>query len=170
MIIRFSVPAIPVAQPRPQAVAFAGRARMHEKTHITQADGTRKPHPINAFKASVAHAAQAAFFGPPHDGPVSIHVTLVFPRPQNMRWKSKPMPRAPHCCKPDADNVFKALTDAINGLMFVDDSRIHAATIRKYIAAGDEQPHCEVVIRLEEYPSKGKPKCPPQNGQLNLIP
>jgi len=166
VIIRFTVPAVPVAQPRPQAVAFGGRARMHEKTSIKQADGTRKAHPIVAFRATVAQAATAAYSGPPHDGPASIHVTLVFPRPASMRWKTRPQPRAPHCGKPDADNVFKALTDAINGLIVVDDSRIHAATIRKFIAAGDEQPHCEVVIRFEDSPtSKGKAKCSQQQAE-----
>ncbi len=147
--IIFTVPAIPVAQPRPQATRFGNRARVHEVTHIKQADGTRKPHPINAFKATVAHAAREAYGGAPHDGPASIDVLFIFPRPRSMQWKKRPMPRAPHCNKPDADNVFKAFTDAINGLVLVDDSRIHTATIRKLIAAGDEQPHCEVILQLE---------------------
>lgn len=149
--IRFTVPAIPVAQPRPSAVKFGDRARMHEVTHIKQADGTRKAHPISAFKATVAHAARDAYAAAPHDGPATVSVVFVFPRPRAMRWKTKPMPRALHCGKPDADNLFKALTDAINGLVLVDDSRIHSATIQKVIAAGDEQPHCEVTITLEDW-------------------
>lgn len=141
--IRFTVPAIPIAQPRQRqrVVHVGGRA-------IAQ-NYTPKSDPVNAFKATVAHAAAAVFCGAPLDCPVSIACLFVFPRPKSLTWKTKPMPRVLHTGKPDVDNVFKALTDALNGIVFIDDSRIYSATIQKVIAAGDEQPHCEVEIAAE---------------------
>lgn len=143
--IRFTVPAIPVAQPRQRhrVITSAGRSFAHNYTP--------KDSPVNSYKAAVQFAAQAAYTGAPHDGPVRLNVVFVFPRPQAMRWKKKPTPRARHCGKPDIDNLVKPLTDALNGLVFVDDARISCAMVQKVIASGDEQPHCEVEITLEEF-------------------
>lgn len=140
--IKFTVPALPVAQPRPRAAMAGGHARVY---------GAAASHPIHAFKAAVMHSAHAVYSEAPHDGPIAISVLCVLPRPKHMFWKTKPMPRERHIGRPDADNIFKAVTDALNGLVFTDDSRIYAAAVEKAIAAGDEQPHCEVAIRLEDW-------------------
>jgi len=142
------VPAIPVAQPRTKATAFAGRARVYDVTSIKSADGTRKPHPIVVFKATVRLAAEREYQGPPLTGPLRVDIVAVFPRPANRTWKTKPMPRERHIKKPDRDNLDKAVLDALNGLAWVDDCQICAGGIEKWIAAGDEQPH--VVITIEE--------------------
>lgn len=144
--IEIRVPAVPVGQPRPRAVAFAGKARMHEQTHIVKADGSRRPHPITAFKATVRLAVQQTYTGPPLQGPLRVDIDAVFPRLKSEIWKKRPMPRRRHTSKPDADNVCKACWDALNGIVFADDAQIAETTIRKFIAAGDEPPH--VVIRV----------------------
>jgi Holliday junction resolvase RusA-like endonuclease len=146
IIIR--VPAVPVAQPRPRAtVAHGGkRARMHEVTQIKNADGSRKPHPIVAFKATVAHAASAAYSGAPLDGPLVVSIACVLPRPNKLRWATKPMPRAPHVGKPDCDNLAKSVCDALSKITWNDDAQINELTVKKWIASGDEQPHVEIRI------------------------
>lgn len=143
--VRFTVPAIPVSQPRQRHRVISAGGRTFAHNYVPKND------PVNAYKAAIQYAATQVYHDAPHDGPVSLAVVFVFPRPQAMRWKTKPMPRARHCGKPDADNLMKALTDALNGLVFVDDSRICHATIQKVIAAGDEQPHCEVNLTLEPF-------------------
>lgn len=142
MTIRFNVPAIPVAQPRQRhrVITTGGRSFAHNYTP--------KNSPVNAFKATVQMAATGAYSGAPHDGPVRLAAVFVFPRPKAMCWKTKPTPRFQHCGKPDADNVYKALVDALSGLIFVDDARVCEVVIHKVIAAGDEQPHCEIEIDL----------------------
>lgn len=148
-MICFRVPSVPVAQPRPRAcLAVGGKgARMHEVTSIKNAaTGERKAHPILAFKATVRLAAEQAYHGAPLEGPLRIDVILVFPRPGNMRWKTRPMPRAPHTKKPDRDNCDKAVLDSLKGTVFVDDSQVVDGRIQKWIAAGDEQPHVEIRI------------------------
>lgn len=146
--IRFTVPAVPVAQPRPRAtMAHNGHARMHEVTHVGSAkDGTRRPHPIAAFKATVRLAAQQAYQGPPLECPLRMTVVFVFRRIDKFVWKTRPMPRLPHSSKPDRDNCEKALLDALKGTVFADDAQVCCGEVSKWIAAGDEQPHVEVTI------------------------
>lgn len=143
-VITFTVPTIPASQPRQRHRVVSAGGRTFASNY------TPKNSPVNAYKAAVQFAATNVYHDAPHDGPVSLAVLFVFPRPQAMRWKTKPMPRARHCGKPDIDNLIKPLTDALNGLVFVDDSRIHEVTVQKVIAAGDEQPHCFIEITLEE--------------------
>lgn len=143
--VTFTVPTIPIAQPRQRHRVVTA----HGRTFAT--NYTPKNSPVNAFKAAVQHAAFAEFRDAPHDGPARLSVVFVFPRPAGMCWKKKPMPRARHCGRPDADNVYKALVDALSGLVISDDGRIYRAEIEKWIAAGDEQPHCEVTIELEPW-------------------
>lgn len=46
--------------------------------------------------------------------------------------------------KPDADNVAKAICDALNGQAYRDDAQIAALYVRKWY---DEKPRVEVQIR-----------------------
>jgi len=144
-IIKFTVPAVPVAQPRTKATAFGGKARVYTPTTLGTGDGKR-PHPIHAFKATVRLAAEV-YNGAPIAGPVRIDVLFVFPRHSSKVWKSKPMPRYPHVEKPDIDNLIKSVLDALQGTIIVDDCQVYAGTIEKWRASGDEQPHCAVSIR-----------------------
>lgn len=144
--ITLVIPAVPVAQPRPRASSFGGRVRVHEVVSIKSADGSRKPHPIAAFKATCRMAAQQAYSKEPLDGPLSVRLVFVMPRPTAMQWKTRPMPRLPHAKKPDVDNLAKSVFDALTGLLWLDDAQIAACSIEKWIAAGDEQPHVVVEV------------------------
>lgn len=137
-MIEFTVPAIPVAQPRPKATTIGGQARMYEAA---------KSHPVHAFKASVRLAyAEASKGEPPAIGSVSMCLRFLLPRPQSMRWKKRPMPRAWAPKKPDVDNLLKSVCDALSGLAFLDDSQICLCIVEKLICSGDEQPHVRVTL------------------------
>lgn len=142
--IRFTVPGIPVAQPRQRhrVIQSGGRA--------FAANYTPRNDPVNLFKASVQQAAQAVYDGPPIDGPVLLSVIFVLPRPKGMVWKTRPMPRERHTKKPDAENILKALQDALVGLAFRDDSQVCDVHVEKWIASGHEQPHTGVLIEQIE--------------------
>jgi len=135
--MQFHVPAVPVAQPRPRAVSIAGQARVH---------GPPKSHAIHDFRATVRLAAEQAYSGPPLEGPIRLGLVFVLPRPKAMRWKKRPTPRAWHAKKPDWDNLAKAVCDAVNGTLWVDDAQVCAVAVECWIAAGDEQPHVEVSV------------------------
>lgn len=144
--LTFDVPTVPVAQPRARAVSFGGRARMHEVTHIKNADGSRKPHPIAAFKASVQHAFALQYDGPPREEALHMILVFVLPRPKRLIWKTRQMPREPHTGRPDVDNLVKGFLDALKGLMVRDDAQVFHVDAYKWIASGDEQPHVEVQV------------------------
>lgn len=143
--IAFVVPAVPVAQPRTRVTSIHGHARAYEPRTVKTATGIQ-PHPIAEFKSTVKHAARAAYDGPPLDMPLRVDVVFVFPRPADMRWKKKPMPRVLHVKKPDRDNLDKSVLDALKGIIWIDDCQACDGRIQKFIAAGDEQPHVEVTI------------------------
>lgn len=137
MNLHFTVPAVPVAQPRPRATVRAGHAAVYE---------AKSGHAVHAFKASVRMAATGAYSGAPLTGPLWVQLRFVFPRPRSMFWKKRPMPRDFHAKKPDADNCIKSVLDALNGTLYLDDSQIADCRIEKWIASGDEQPCVEVFM------------------------
>lgn len=138
--ITFIVPAVPVAQPRQRHRIITSGARTFAQNY------TPRDAPVGTFKATVRLAAQHAYKGPPLTGPLRVDVLLVFPRPTNLIWKTRAMPRLRHAKKPDRDNCDKAVMDALKGLLWVDDSQACAGEVQKWIAAGDEQPHVRISV------------------------
>jgi len=143
-MISFIVNSIPVAQPRQRHRAIE---KKDGKTSVMNYTPTK--HPVNAFKAAVQLALSQAYQGPVIEGPIWMDVISVFPRPANMIWKTKDMPRVPMAKKPDRDNTVKAVQDALEGLLYRNDSQVFDGRIGKYIAAGNEQPHVEIIILTE---------------------
>ncbi len=130
MTIQFTIPAVPVAQPRARATAINGRARMYE---------AKKTHPVHAFKATARMAAAQAWKGAPLKGPLFMEMTFVF--------STKGKHRRTKATKPDLDNLAKSLCDALNELLYEDDGQIVRMSIAKWHAAKDEQPHVDVFIQ-----------------------
>lgn len=141
-IIKFAVPAIPVAQPRQRhrVVATGGKAFAMNYTPTK--------HPVQEFKACCRMAAQQAYSGAPLDGPVRMTLVLVFPRPASV-LKRLGTGRLVHTKKPDWENVAKAVADALSGILYRDDKQIWAASVEKWVAAADEQPHVVVILETE---------------------
>lgn len=146
-MITFTVPAVPLAQPRPRSMIIGGRVHTYNPTHRKNADGQRVSNGVPEFKATVRQSAQFAYKGAPLDGALFLRIVFVMPRPKNMCWKSKPMPRHRHTGKPDLDNLAKSVKDALKGIVWRDDSQVCSGKWSKWIAAGDEAPHVEVEIR-----------------------
>ncbi|WP_164491870.1 RusA family crossover junction endodeoxyribonuclease [Staphylospora marina] len=49
--------------------------------------------------------------------------------------------------EPDADNVGKALTDSLNGIIWVDDRQITDFTVRKRKVATKDEERAEIIVR-----------------------
>lgn len=140
MTIRIHVPAVPVAQPRQ-------RHRLMKVGNKTFSQNyTPRKHPVRAFKARVRLAAKEAGEIAVLTGPLRVDVTFIMPRPGRLVWKTRPMPRVPHTSTPDRDNLDKAVMDALSGLLWNDDAQVCQGTVEKWIAAGDEEPHVEIVV------------------------
>lgn len=135
----FKLVTIPTAQPR------AGRHKL--PSGITVTFEAKKDHKIHIFKADLRKAAADQMAGrPPLQGDVAIKVLFVLPRPGNLHWKTKAMPRVPHTKKPDADNLIKGLKDALKGIVWRDDNQVWHEDVKKVIASGSEPPHVHVIV------------------------
>lgn len=140
--ISFTIPAVPIAQPRPRAtIRKFGDGKLSARVY------NKETHPVAAFKATCRIAASSAYHGPPLQGPLVVRLLFVMPRPKSMLWKKKPMPVVEHTVKPDIDNLTKALFDALNGVAWVDDSQVWSKQVDKVIASGYESPCVQVRIR-----------------------
>ena len=140
MDVSFTVPTIPVAQPRQRHRVIQSGGRSFASNY------TPKKDPVNTYKAAVQAAYCQVGSGRLLDEPCCVWLTFVMPRPKRLIWKTKAMPRQPHTAKPDIDNLQKSTMDALNGLAFRDDSCCWWINAQKLYAAGDELPHVEIRL------------------------
>ena len=87
------------------------------------------PDPPNGWKDTV----RIAFLRkrqPLFCGPVMLTITCYFPKKG-----LKPGKREPHTHKPDKDNLEKAIMDALNKLVWKDDSQVFYGHTAKYWAS-----------------------------------
>ena len=108
------------------------------------------PVKTRAYAAALRYAAQEAMVKadrPPFLGPLEVSITAALPVPRS--WSKKKRARAMRkevapTKHPDIDNYAKQI-DALNGVVFVDDSQIVSLIVSKLYA---EIP--ELVIRVWE--------------------
>lgn len=82
----------------------------------------------------------------PLEGGVSMKIDAFFSIPKSTSKKKKDLMNAgfiKHTKRPDADNVAKAVCDALNKIAYLDDSQIVHLEINKYYSY---QPRVEVTI------------------------
>ncbi|WP_237173024.1 RusA family crossover junction endodeoxyribonuclease [Paracandidimonas lactea] len=139
--VSFMVPGKPVGKGRPRA---AKRGR-----HIT----LYTPEETASYESTVALAAGQAMAGQPLiDGPVDVLMRIALPVPAS--WSQKKQREAlagtlVPTVKPDMDNVIKAVFDAINGVVWNDDTQVADLRVqRRYGAAPGVS---VVVMTLEGY-------------------
>ncbi len=65
----------------------------------------------------------------PFESAVSLRLVFNFKRPKGKV--------GPHVCRPDLDNLIKAVKDAMNGVIWADDSQINICTAVKQYADRD---------------------------------
>lgn len=131
MTIKFTVPGAPVGKGRPRFTR-SGHAYTPEKTAAYE-ERVRlywKVQSGNGFAGGV---------------PLAASITAFFPLPKSLSAKkAAALDGTPHTKKSDADNVAKAVLDALNGFAYQDDSQIAFLSVRKYQTAGT--PRVEVTI------------------------
>lgn len=112
---------IPKAQGRPRAARMGKFVRVYEAKEDT------------ANKSNIR--AQIVNQNPEyHDGtPVSVTILTYFPRPKSHYRKVGLSATAPkkHTQKPDAENVAKAVLDALTGVCWRDDAQVCSLTVSK---------------------------------------
>jgi Holliday junction resolvase RusA-like endonuclease len=120
----FRVYGTPKGQPRPRAFSRGGRAAVYD------------PGTAEGWKSLIAIACQE-LRGALIEGPVSVAMIFYMPRPKSHFTKSGAIkPAAPqqwHTSKPDADNLAKAVLDALTTLrVWHDDDQVAELMVRKH--------------------------------------
>ena len=143
--IDFTVPAVPIAQPRQRHAVRHGKGGRVFSSNYTPTDD-----PVNAYKAAVKLAFAATESGAPITEPLRVELMFVFGRPKGHYGsgknigtikKSSPMW---HTSTPDTDNLIKSTLDALNELMYRDDSQVcQVVAVKRYVVEG-ESPHVQV--------------------------
>lgn len=125
--VHFFVPGKPQGKGRPRAVARGKFVRMYT------------PEKTASYESTVALAASQAMKGrAPIEGPVAVIMAIALPVPAS--WSKKKQAQALGgmllpITKPDMDNVIKAVYDAINGVVWGDDTQVvDERTTKRYAA------------------------------------
>lgn len=138
MRIEFSVPGVPMAQPRGRPVRV-GNGSM--RVVVPQSNR------VHSFKAAVQLAAVNAMDGrQPFDVPVEVFLWCWFPRPKSKTLKSRPNLPYPLTQKPDADNLAKSVLDACNQVLWVDDKLAWRVAVEKWVCGDSQVPHTEIEL------------------------
>lgn len=135
--LNFIVPGEPVAQPRHRVRRIGKRSMLYLPSK----------HPVHGYKAAI-WAAFVAVAGKWKTiaGPVQLSVYCRFEMPKS--WSKKKRSESQgilHGSKPDADNVLKAVEDALTDCgVWNDDAQVASAFISK---RWSETPQTEIWIR-----------------------
>ena len=120
MTVHLEIPGPPQGKARP---------RMTKRGHVYTPQATRD------YEDAIAGIALKAMKGRmPIDGPVYLSLTAYYPVPAS--WSERKKLRAiagdeSPTVKPDLDNVLKAVADALNGIVYLDDKQIVASELFK---------------------------------------
>lgn len=146
-MIRFSVPGSPIAQPRQRSSLIrtkTGREFIHNYTPAKAF--------VNVWKATIKFAAERAWIKNPRwlTGEAALRLSAIFylPRPASLCRKKDPEGPLPCLRKPDAENLAKALMDALTGVLYADDKQVCVLEVRKFYPSKGEAPRTD--IELEE--------------------
>ena len=142
--VKFTIPGPAVPQMGSRVSVRGGKPRL------------RKNPRTKEYQDRVAAIARQHAPPEPWDGPVDM--TILISRGPLMSWskwrreaafKGKVRPTT----RPDLDNISKAIGDALNGIIYTDDSRICLLTIAKRYAA-----KAEVEVRVTQMGTEGLDK------------
>ena len=100
------------------------------------------------YKSAVRLSAQSQYKGELIDEPIEVECRFYFSPPKSYtKTKLKQISRKQmlYTKKPDVDNLFKGVTDALNGVIYKDDSQIVKATMYKEYSDRDS-----IVVEISE--------------------
>ena len=137
--LRFTVPGEPCAQGRPRFTTAGGYVRAYDPA---------KSRNYKAFVKYIAtHEAQKQDWKYT-ELPLAVSVAAYLPIAASKSKKFKAAALAGielPTKKPDVDNIFKTVTDAMSGILYKDDKQIVQAEIKKMFA---EEPRLEIMLNV----------------------
>ena len=125
-----------------------GRPRFTKNGHAYDPEKSRDYKEQVALAASLSMRGHSAF---PKEIPLKCVITIWQKMPKRFTKKQKELAENEFLrptVKPDVDNVAKAITDAMNGIVYADDSQIVELVCGKYYAV-------EPRVMVEVVPYEG---------------
>lgn len=123
MIVSFVVPGAPVGKGRPRAT------RRGKHIQLYTPEETANYESLVALAASQAMAGRGLYAGPVV---LQLDIHMAVPKSWSKKAKAAALADiAPPMKKPDSDNVIKAICDALNGVVWVDDVQVVDSITRK---------------------------------------
>lgn len=134
-MISFVVPGNPVAKGRARSFVRNGHVAHYTPEKTANYENLVK---LMALECMVGKSLL--------DGAVSMRISLHVPIPSS--WSKKKQEQARNgelrpLTKPDCSNVTKAIEDAMNGIVYVDDKQIVELSVSKYYS---ELPRAEIKV------------------------
>lgn len=136
-MIQFTVLGEPVGKSRPKFSTFNGHAMAYT------------PQKTVNYETLVKLSYQQQCNGKPYDKdiPLSAFISAYFPIPKSTSKKKHQQMQdgaIRHTKKCDADNLAKAVLDALNGIAFYDDSQVCELIVQKWYS---DNPRVEISIK-----------------------
>lgn len=155
--LNFHVPGIPATAGSKRAIPLFDKKKGTYRTRPNGAPmvvlvGDNKRG--DTWRESVRAECRRVYYGDVFRGSVRLHVVFVFSRPNNhfRTGKNAHMLResAPkeHTQKPDCTKLIRAVEDALNGVVWHDDSQITRTDVEKLWGAPGQAPGAYVTIEL----------------------
>jgi Holliday junction resolvase RusA-like endonuclease len=136
-----TIPAEPIAQGRPRLSSRGGFARAYD------------PPKSRSWKALVADFAEKAMkdqgITKPMEGPLMVKIRFGFPLPKS-QYRKNPKPMMWHMKRPDLDNLYKGVIDAMEGIVYPRDSEIVKVIMDKVIVPQGEAPYVNLAVMTVE--------------------
>ena len=133
-MISFTIPGNPVAQGRPRAARRGNRIMMYD------------PKPSKDYKKHVAKIAKEYAPEKPTEAALGVQMKIYREIPKSTTKKDRKLIneglKRP-VVRPDTDNYTKAILDALNGIIYKDDSQIVDLKASKYYS---DNPRVEIKI------------------------
>lgn len=113
------------------------------KRHVGNGVMVESSKAVGPWRTVVAWHAAQAWTTAPLDGPVAVIYEFVMPRPSGTPKRSTP----PAVKRPDIEKLARAVSDALSGIVWRDDSQVVDMRLIKRLAELDEQPGMRVQVR-----------------------
>jgi len=119
-----------------------GKPKGKARPRVTRTGHAYTPKPTKVYESSIAWQAKAAMQGrAPSTLPVIVEIRCTFTAPRKWPLQARKAVLAtplPATCKPDADNVAKAVLDACNGVVYIDDAQAADLRVTKWYGGAEE--------------------------------
>lgn len=110
---------------------------------------------LTAFKNAVGFKARAAMNNqPPMTTPCRLEIRASFRIPASWpKWKREAARGRPYTCVSDFDNHIKAVSDALNKIVYIDDRLVAHGAIERFYAIHDRDSFTVTVFPLTGVPA-----------------